>query len=409
MNILMFGWEFPPNITGGLGTACYGITRGLREIGGVNVTLALPKLHYNEDQTFVKIVELPRWDKDAPHETTATPGSELRSAYSKGMQYAVTEYAAKAQALITQHLHFDVIHAHDWLTVAAGEIVKKISGKPLLLHIHSTEYDRAGDNPNADIVAIERRGMDVADAIIAVSNFTRDIIVKRYGQDPNKIITIYNATEPGSGLRRSKSRGSPIMVTFVGRITHQKGPAYFVEAAYKSLQQLPELRFVMAGDGDLLQEVKVLAENLGIGAQISFPGFLQADEVRHLLSQTDVYVMPSVSEPFGIAALEAIDAEIPAILSNTSGVIELFANVVKIDYWDTDAIASSIVRIANDAPFAEQLRNNAKLEIKQIQWTASAEKLKKAYWDLIHGSLLGAVSDKAAKSVCDTAISVATS
>ncbi|MFZ6658968.1 glycosyltransferase family 4 protein [Undibacterium sp. TJN19] len=402
MNILMFGWEFPPNISGGLGTACYGMTKGLSEIDGVNVTLVLPRLHKNEDHSFATLVGLPDLKHDFKHDLK----QDIRLANDRGIQHgilsasvtallkaygggdliaATVNYAERAARLFADHDQFDVIHSHDWLTSLAGKFAKKISGKPSVLHIHSTEYDRAGANADARIIDIERCGMDAADQIIAVSNFTRDIVIERYRQNPEKVITIYNGIERGHAASAVKSinRKSSKTVTFLGRITQQKGPAYFIQAASKALQHEPELRFVMAGDGDLLPEMKALAKSLGLTGRIVFPGFLQADEVQHLLERTDIYVMPSVSEPFGISALEAINANIPSILSRQSGVVELFEHVVKVDHWDIDTIASYIVEIARDPGYADNLRTKAKTELADLPWTVCAENLKANYGRLI--------------------------
>lgn len=379
MKVLMFGWEFPPNITGGLGTACFGIVKGLREIAGVDVTLVLPKLYGDENHAFATLLELPASDNDLLPGSRPGEPVALRSPYGGNMIDAARAYADQARKQQINYGDFDVIHTHDWLTAMAGEYAKKVSGKPLVLHIHSTEYDRAGAHADPRIVAIERRGMTAADQIIAVSNFTRNIIIERYGQDRDKVVTIHNAVEPTKVIQVERAVTSSRTVTFLGRVTHQKGPKYFIEAAAKALEKHPDLRFVMAGDGDLLPAMKTRAKLLNIADRVSFPGFLQAEQVRALLQETDIYVMPSVSEPFGISALEAIDAGIPAILCKQSGVVELFKHVAKVDYWDTDAIATSIVDIATDSAYAATLRTSAKIELAAIDWSKSGEKLKANY------------------------------
>lgn len=382
MNVLMFGWEFPPQITGGLGTACYGIVKGLSEIKDVAVTLVLPKLHGNENRSFATLLELPGADTESQTDRPQGP-AVLRNPYGKNMIDAASDYAKHAAAMPIDFQKFDVIHAHDWLTAMAAATIKKLSGKPMVLHIHSTEYDRAGAFADPRIVAIERRGMNAADQIIAVSNFTRNIIIERYGQDRDKVVTIYNAIEPTSAALPARRASPTKTVTFLGRITHQKGPAYFIEAASKALATQPNLYFVMAGEGDLLPAMKTLTKSLGLCARIHFPGFLQTASVNALLQKTDIYVMPSVSEPFGISALEAIDAGIPAILSKQSGVVELFQHVAKVDYWDVDAIAASIVKIAGDQDHADRLHTNAKTELAALNWNACAEKLKSNYRMLV--------------------------
>jgi glycosyltransferase involved in cell wall biosynthesis len=350
---------------------------GLKEIGDVSVTLMLPRLYGDEDHSGAHLLGLFDSFDHKPNGSVKVGG-----VYGRDLVDAARAFADAALERIDKIESFDVIHAHDWLTVPAATSIKQTSGKPLLLHVHSTEFDRAGINASADIIAIEVEGMRAADRIIAVSDYTRNYIVEHYGQAPEKVSTIHNGITPNDSISPclSASRG---VVTFLGRVTHQKGPSYFISAAHKALQSLPWLHFVMAGDGDLLESMRTLAKSLGIDNRVSFPGFLRGDEVRHLLDQSIVYVMPSVSEPFGISALEAIDACVPAVLSRQSGVVELFENVVKVDHWDVGAMAEAIVRIATDVDFSEHLRRGARLEMADIRWTKSARQLKACYGSLV--------------------------
>jgi glycosyltransferase involved in cell wall biosynthesis len=387
----MFGWEFPPHITGGLGTACHGIVKGLSGIKDVAVTLVLPKLRGGEDSSFATLLELPGADADG---SSGQAAAQINP-YGRDLIDVAQVYAERVASLHLDYDCYDVIHAHDWLTAMAGASARRISGKPLVLHIHSTEYDRAGAHADPRIVAIERRGMQAADKIIAVSNFTRNIIIERYGQERDKVVTIYNGIEMPAGTPLARPKTASRTVTFLGRVTHQKGPAYFVEAASKALAAAPDLHFVMAGDGDQLPAMKALAASLGLGTRIAFPGFLPAPEVRRLLERTDIYVMPSVSEPFGISALEAIDAGVPSILSRQSGVVELFEHVHLVDYWDVDAIAGGIVRLASDPAYAEAMRSNARRELAGVNWHACAEKLATHYRRLMASTYLRQLSDAA--------------
>lgn len=413
MKVLMFGWEFPPFISGGLGTACAGLTKGLDAVGGVQVTFVLPKTAPHPDAEtliqsskitatrafspidsvrFVEIdATIPAYISPAHQAAIAQNASKALSAKapkSSYMGHSLTQeamkYANNAAHALSQFELFDVIHAHDWLTFLAGVHAKKVTGKPLVVHIHSTEFDRSGENSNKEIYKIERFGMDMADKIIAVSNYTRDVIIDRYGQDPNKIVTIYNATEkfhvPRTEL--SADHDSPL-VTFLGRITYQKGPEYFVEAARLVLEKNPATRFVMAGDGDLLPTIKSLVSALGIAKHFEFPGFINSDQVHALLARSSVYVMPSVSEPFGIAALEAIHAFVPVVLSNHCGLAECISNVMKVHFEDCEAMADAILQLLDDPDFAERLAVEANKELHRMSWIDSASDLKDVYSGLI--------------------------
>lgn len=393
MNILMFGWEFPPYISGGLGTACAGLTRGLDAVGGVQTTFVLPQAagiaaapgsYQDQYINSIRFVEI---DSYVPPYTNAAPApSAQRSSSYAGpsLTREAMRYAGSAARLLGQFDRFDVIHAHDWLTYLAGVHAKKVSGKPLVVHVHSTEFDRSGEQYSRDIYKIERLGMDTADRIIAVSNYTRDVIINRYGQDPDKVVTIYNATEKRIGERPARAAASRRpLVTFLGRVTYQKGPEFFVEAARLVLQRVKDVSFVMAGDGDLLPRMKSLVSALGMAEHFQFPGFLKAADVGALFARSDVYVMPSVSEPFGIAALEAIDAHVPTIISSNCGLAELFDSVLKVDPEDCQAIADGIIRLIEDPAYAARMAAGAISELRNVSWDESAGNLKDLYQALV--------------------------
>ena len=384
MKILMLGWELPPNISGGLGTACFGITRGLHELGELAVTFVIPHIDNGEDRRFVELVAL------GGMAVSNATGSA--SSYGNNLLGQVRRYERQASTLLRGDRSWDVIHAHDWLTVPAALRLKRLTGKPLILHVHSTEYDRAGSYADPAIVEIERQGLDAANRIIAVSRYTRDMLVERYGQNPARISVVYNAVCDKWGAPAApRARTGAATVSFLGRVTYQKGPRYFIEAARLALDMNPELQFVMAGDGDSLQDMKALAHALGIDGSVYFPGFLRNDEVRHLLCHTDIYVMPSVSEPFGISALEAIHAGAAAILSRQSGVVEILKNVVAVDYWDSAAMANAIVDLANDQVAAARMTQKAIQELDHASWRNCAVLLTQLYRQVVSESKTGAL------------------
>ncbi|WP_454665489.1 glycosyltransferase family 4 protein, partial [Alistipes putredinis] len=389
MRVLMFGWEFPPHIAGGLGTACYGMTRGLAR-NGVEVVFVMPRAYGDEDQRFVRVVNasdvetIGTRDHEfseellekvsfihidsnmlpyiSPEEYAAYHDEFVRSGrthewtdvwkqrytfsgkYGANLMEEVARYAMVA-AQVAKDLEgqFDVIHAHDWLTYFAGIAAKRVSGKPLVVHMHATEFDRSGENINRRVYAIEKAGMQAADRVIAVSELTRRIVIGKYGIPAEKVVTVHNAVRFGESEDAVPERAvKDKVVTFLGRITYQKGPDYFVEAAAKVLQRVPDVRFVMAGSGDLMNHVVRRVAQLGIADRFHFTGFLKGGEVQRMFRLSDVYVMPSVSEPFGISPLEAMRSGVPVIISRQSGVAEVLDYAIKVNYWDVDALADAI-------------------------------------------------------------------
>ena len=385
----MFGWEFPPHIAGGLGTACYGMTRGLAR-NGVEVVFVMPRAYGDEDQRFVRVVNasdvetIGTRDHEfseellekvsfihidsnmlpyiSPEEYAAYHDEFVRSGrthewtdvwkqrytfsgkYGANLMEEVARYAMVA-AQVAKDLEgqFDVIHAHDWLTYFAGIAAKRVSGKPLVVHMHATEFDRSGENINRRVYAIEKAGMQAADRVIAVSELTRRIVIGKYGILADKVVTVHNAVRFGESEEAAPERAvKDKVVTFLGRITYQKGPDYFVEAAAKVLQRVPDVRFVMAGSGDLMNHVVRRVAQLGIADRFHFTGFLKGGEVQRMFRLSDVYVMPSVSEPFGISPLEAMRSGVPVIISRQSGVAEVLDYAIKVNYWDVDALADAI-------------------------------------------------------------------
>ena len=280
-----------------------------------------------------------------------------------------------------------MIHAHDWLTYPAGIHAKNVSGKPMVIHVHATDYDRSRGNVNPDVYAIEKNGMDNADHIITVSNLTRQTVIEKYHQDPAKVTTVHNAVEPLSPeiLAIPDKKGvKDKVITFLGRITMQKGPEYFVEAAAKVLAKAPKTRFVMAGSGDMMDKMIRLAAERNISDRFHFTGFMKGKQVYEVLKASDVYVMPSVSEPFGISPLEAMQCGVPSIISKQSGCAEILDYAVKVDYWDIEAMADAMYSIISYPAMHEFLKVEGKNEVDNIKWEYAGQKVRRIYEQVIN-------------------------
>lgn len=474
LRILMLGWEFPPFISGGLGTACYGLTRGLDALGH-EILFVLPKPVTGDAASHVQFIspEAPRPNADAEgsNDAEAAPGTTVHPAPREasrhleefqnvrfvdvpaGMGYLspygdgspgpearveqmqekwlreiaalraggveITEeilasvgvdprhasgwvrrsdddyagdvvqdsqrYAAMALSLCRRK-RFDVIHAHDWMTYPAGMALARATGRPLVVHIHSTEFDRSGEHVNQRIYDIERRGMHAAVRVIAVSYLTRKICMKRYGVSGDKIEVVYNGVEWGGYEPRPDLAISPKekIVLFLGRITMQKGPEYFVAAAKRVLEKIPNVKFVVAGSGDMARRMIEQAAALGIGHKVLFTGFLRGNDVKRVFRMADCYVMPSVSEPFGIAPLEAICNDVPVIISKQSGVAEVLTHALKVDFWDIDEMANKIVAVLRHPPLSQTLRRHGALEVRSLTWDGAASRCAQVYRDSIN-------------------------
>ncbi|MCQ2183734.1 MAG: glycosyltransferase family 4 protein, partial [Bacteroidales bacterium] len=317
MRALMFGWEFPPHILGGLGTASYGLTRGMAQQDDMEILFVIPRPWGDEDQSFLRIIGA---------NSIPVPGRgciEFSGRYPDNLVEEIGNYEQVGRELAYRE-QFDIIHSHDWLTYPAGIAAKQVSGKPLVIHVHATDFDRSRGNVNPTVYAIERRGMDMADHIMCVSNLTRRTVIEKYGQDPAKVSTVHNAVEPLEHPEEFvKHPRKDKLVTFLGRITMQKGPEYFVEAAARVLAKTDGVRFVMAGSGDKMHEMIELVAKRGIADKFHFPGFMRGKQVQEILADSDVYIMPSVSEPFGISPLEAMQVGCPSIISHQSGCAEI--------------------------------------------------------------------------------------
>ena len=425
MRVLMFGWEFPPHIAGGLGTACYGMTKGLAA-NGVEVLFVMPSASGDEDQSAVRILNASDtpvvedvltdvtefMDKVQffrigtnmipyanPEEFATIVENEkkflekdFRISYGKKYKFSgkyganlmeeVARYAMAGATLAMEHAdEFDVIHAHDWLTYLAGMAAKKVTGKPLVVHVHATSFDRGSeDNIDTRVYSLERRGMEAADMVIAVSELTRNICINKYGISPDKVVAVHNAVDFSGREGLDVERGiKDKVVTFLGRVTYQKGPEYFIEAAAKVLKRCDNVRFVMAGSGDLLNKCIRHVARLGISDRFHFTGFLRGADVTRMFALSDVYVMPSISEPFGISPLEAMQTNVPSIISKQSGVAEVLNYAIKTDFWDVDAMADAIYGLLNYPALSHVASTYGYEEVNNLKWTAAAAKIKSVY------------------------------
>ncbi len=448
----MFGWEFPPFNKGGLGTACYGLTKGL-DNKGVNVTFVLPKagrstkghsthvnllvasdyymqndniqfrtinsllMPYISSEEYAYMYSKNKMKGKMKEGAMAAEEDEV---YGKDLFSEVHRYADKAK-LIAALEDYDVIHAHDWMTYKAGLEAKKISGKPLVVHVHATEFDRTGGNPNQYVYDLEREGMHGADRVITVSAFTKDKVVENYGVSPDKITVVHNAVTFNDNkfdVDKIKMSDTDKMVLFLGRITIQKGPDYFLYAAKKILDLLKEekkesadisqesekkeiktgyaysnhesdvktnmdVKFVFAGTGDMEPLMVKKAAELGISSNVLFAGWVTGPDIDRLYSMADLYVMPSVSEPFGITPLEAMRNNTPCLISKQSGVSEVVSHCLKVDFWDVDEMANKIMCVLKHSPLQECLRKNGFEEVHKFSWDLPAEKCVAVYNSLL--------------------------
>ena len=418
MKALMFGWEFPPHILGGLGTASYGLTKGMHQCGNMEITFVIPKPWGDEERSFADIIgacNTPVAWRDVSRDYVENRIGKLMDPqryydfrdhiyadfnymrlndlgciefsgrYPDNLLEEINNYSIVA-GVIARTIPCDIIHSHDWLTYPAGIHAKNVTGKPLVIHVHATDFDRSRGNVNPTVFGIEKDGMNNADHIITVSDLTRQTVIDKYGINPSKVTTVHNAVIPLSEdlLSIPKPENKEKVVTFLGRITMQKGPEYFVEAAAKVLRKNHNVRFVMAGSGDMMDAMVKLAAKRGIADRFHFTGFLRGRQVYEMLKASDVYIMPSVSEPFGISPLEAMQMGVPSIISKQSGCAEILKNVIKIDYWDIDAMADAIHSIISYPAMYDFLKDEGLEEMKEITWEKAGKKVINIYNQVIN-------------------------
>jgi len=396
----MFGWEFPPLSSGGLGTACYGLTKSLSR-KGVEITFVLPSAADITDADFIKfrsaneianlkIRKIP--STLSPYTTSenysrymSQKSGRIAKIYGSTLFDEVQRYTLAAEK-IAEEEDFDVIHCHDWMTFGAGIRAKRKKGKPLVLHVHSTEHDRTGGHMvNQNVYDLERAGLHKADKIIAVSNFTKDKIKTHYSIPKEKIAVVHNAVDFSQHYYEEEAhlKGNDKLVLFLGRLTLQKGPEYFVYAAKKILEHEKNVKFMIAGTGDMEPFVIEKAAELGISGKMLFAGFLNPEEVERAYKMADIYVMPSVSEPFGITALEAMKNRTAAIVSKQSGVSEIISHCLKVDFWDIDELSNKVISTLRYRALQDTLKDNGYSEVKKLNWDFPADKCISVYNDLI--------------------------
>jgi len=430
MRVLMLGWEFPPFISGGLGTACHGLTEALRR-QHARVLFVLPRaidsaVKEGPDSNIDEPAPEPAADlrlapipselnnpypnsaAESQHANTTNAVRQPRAAqprqrqrrrvdrssvrvvgvgsedgYDGDLVRKIRDFTDRCLTLARREL-FDVIHAHDWMTFPAAEGIARLSGRPMVVHVHATEFDRSGNGGNGAIFDIEHRGLHAATAVITVSHRTREMIVAHYGVDPEKVQVVHNGIEfdrtAAAGLAGRSGRKT---VLFLGRVTMQKGPEYFVRAAARVAERVGGVRFVIAGNGDLTPRITELVQQLGMEDRVEFAGFLRGEEVEAAYRRADVYVMPSVSEPFGLTALEAVRCGVPVVLSKTSGVAEVLrGGALKVDFWDTERMAKMILAVLEQPNLAEGLRQRGMAEIRSLTWDAAADRCIRLYNEL---------------------------
>lgn len=395
MRILMLGWEFPPFISGGLGTACYGLTCAMERLE-MDIVMLLPTNTQSVDETAENCGEEILSRDNLMHVVLKTVPYRLPNPYARvhsirvfgtgqaggydgNLIERVYEYAQRCTELVKTKT-FDVIHAHDWVTFPAAAALSASLEKPLIVHVHATEYDRSGEYINRDVYNIERRGMKTASAVIAVSNYTANILVNNYAVPRNKIHVVHNGINPKPIPQKPFCKNSETAVLFLGRITSQKGPEFFVKAAEQVVRKCDNVKFVIAGWGDLAPTIIEMVAARKLGSKVLFTGFLRGGQVDVAYQMSDLYVMPSVSEPFGLTALEAVQHGLPIILSKTTGVGEILSGgALKVDFWDVNRMAGYIVDILKNPLLAEQLRSRATDEIQGLTWDTAAKKCLSVY------------------------------
>lgn len=469
MRVLMFGWEFPPFITGGLGTACYGLTRELSKIT-TRILFVIPRLSAgnstgevaavdsindsvesdspsffgkqglslagaadvltNEQERLefesslakidVHVIDSPLRPYLTPeqyeHQVSLASRSALSPAeqvtlrqpdespidsalkrnklgetwraqgdhYGQNLFEEVRRYSALASRFVARE-RFDVIHAHDWMTFAAGVAAKRASGRPLVVHVHALEFDRSGENVDQRVYDIERYGMENADLVVAVSYRTRQTIITRYGIDPARVRVLHNGVielPQGVAIRKIPVFEEKLVV-FLGRVTMQKGPEYFVDAAARVARVFPQVRFVMAGTGDMLPQMMLRICHYRLNRRFHFTGFVSEAERSELLSRANLFVMTSVSEPFGLTPVEAAQHEVPLIIPTQAGVSEVLHHAIKVDFWDTDRIADAIIHVLSSPKLATQMVQATKSEMEIASWGRAAQILRGYYQEVI--------------------------
>ncbi len=395
----MLGWEFPPFNRGGLGVACKGLAEALCS-RDVEVLFVLPKRlslkhdtirllfaeggHFSVrhvDTALVPYITTTEYERYRKDEASPLYGSDL---------IAEVHRYGKAVRAIAESETFDVIHAHDWLSYLAGIEAKRVSGKPLILHVHATSFDQSGGNGvDPRVYAIEQEGFKNADAIITVSNYTRRLVERHYNVAMEKVHVVYNGVdakihEGYKGDILSLKKDGNKIVLFVGRLTLHKGPDYFLRAASRVLKYLPNVYFVISGSGEMENQLVREAVALGIADRVFFAGFVRGNDLDRLYRAADLYILPSVSEPFGLTPLESLINGTPVMVSKQSGVSEVVKNALKVDFWDVDEMANQIISVLQNEPLKKQLAELGRDEVYHLTWQRAAEQCASLYRKIVN-------------------------
>ncbi len=405
----MLGWEFPPFFAGGAGIVCDALARALNDLN-VEVTFVMPKgpdEGLKELNSKNKLLKVLKADEEICFENIKTIKiPTLLSAYNSEQEYSekYKEFKAKnptgglygsnlmaevyrfSEAIkkIALEEDFDVVHAHDWTTFLAGIAVKEVTGKPLIVHVHITEFDKSGGAwANPHIYKIERAGMLNADRVIAVSHKTKDRCIHNYGIDPDKVEVVHNATSPMNDVIVKRNNNDEKIVLFAGRITLQKGPEYFVEAAKLVTMINPKVKFQVAGSGDMLEKMKEKVKEMDLWDNFEFLGFFTRDQAEVIFSEADVFVMPSISEPFGVVPYEAQIKKTPTIISKQSGISEILNHTLKVDFWNIHDMANKILAVLSYQDLHKELSERGYLEAKNTTWEEPASKCLNIYNALV--------------------------
>lgn len=390
MKVFMIGWEFPPHNSGGLGVACQGLAGAL--VGqNIDLLFVLPKkfeltnnslniIFADIPKITVKQIDTPLSPYVTSREYEMYRRTLPNDIYGGTLFEEVVRYA-EAIREIAKEEKFDVIHAHDWLSYLAALEAKRVSGKPLILHVHATAHDFSGGNPDPRILAIEKLAMKEADVVITVSQFTKDIVVNNYGITPSKIKVVHNGinTENHKEIDDNKfylpiKKAGQKIVLFVGRITLMKGPDYFLRAAKLVLEYEPNTLFIIAGSGDMQWQIIRQAAELGISDKVLFAGFVRGEELNSLYRSADLFVLPSVSEPFGLTPLESIINGTPVLISKQSGISEVLSSALKVDFWDIEEMANKIICTLRYTKLGKLLHKEGRKETNSITWEKAAKK-----------------------------------
>lgn len=378
MKVLMLTWEYAPYFVGGLGIACKYLFPELME-KGISLDVVLPYgYHEAHNELGTSIYSTDSIALRNPLIDTTRAGGQV-PLYPKNLVECINHYAHYMHTFVSNS-SFDIIHAHDWMGFQAGMIAKKISGKPLIVHVHATAFNtHGGEDIDDDVYAIEYVGMHTADLVIAVSEMMKTIIINEYAIPPEKIVVIHNGMAPITYVDTPKSKNATPTVLFLGRLTKQKGPQYFLKMVQEIKRRRPEVRFIMAGTGTMEKLLHTQAEQLGIKDVVRFTGFLDQKQAYDMFHAADIFIMPSTSEPFGLTCLEALSCGTPVIISNQSGAAEVLDHCIKVDFWDIEAMVNAVLTLLDDAQLCETLVTNGIAQIKELTWERVAQNCVNVY------------------------------